>query len=1016
MKNKIKLWIIVLLLLIPIAFSIDGPSLSITEQATAYYNLDGSLSTSISKNGHVDVFVSNDQDVLHDIDVTLIKTNKTNLLSDIAYRSTASSPFNDSTRLFVSTSLGQSTKYSLDNSVSVPMVYFSAIDYYNHIGGVDISQDRINNFTFSFSFYGSQTLNGATLRINIKKDTFNLSDCMDIYAVSASSGSIASVDSDGDGDHDTISWSGSIYTTPTTIQFDAAIDPSKNFNQTQRINNPNPESGYSIGIAYDQNTIFSDVEVSNRYSRAPVRQGLEWFHTDNWHLRGFMMNPSYGLSYDLSNFDLYDKNNIVVKTQSIPNFTLVPNASFYADVYYNATKSDYFSPSFDWEVIWDNSPTTEQGHFNGYRKLPELKQMYVGLNKQISEVSASGSNRVSRVSDTIRHTGHPDLDVKSVNHVSYINPPWNIENGSIQIYYKNDAGQLTEITNQCAYSFKQPESPGFVLFSYDILGNLGHPLSVNEDIILRYNVYTNSSQYDIPYQFSGEAEMTTLSGTPSSAPIEAKIEYSEPTRPVYEYASFLNEFSTPWVDATSAANVHISEMILDPSYRGVGKIQISILIPKDSLLDYVEVDDAKIDTTYKGTVFKNDIEYDEYVVSLSETYHDGETIDLKYRANIPAGTHNLITIFRGLDIKNGLYISDQITETLVIKGILEFPLDIYSEYVQGPAYVNELVKWYQTVTISNYNSVEVNQQTLVEILPDTVQAYMLDPSAVCCSPKEQLEIITRAGKSYVKLPVSLSPSERHQFTLLLFTPPVNEINREIIPIESNEDYAIFLINSTLENSAMESYVDIRDLYDLELDKVIEVSDNIEYMGYGNQLLINTSFLSKQRKNVWIKYRESLPMMYINLNKQVYVCNDLINITTLFVAPEDQDLTHVEYEIIGPDYFPVNLYADAFLYTKVQANEVIQENINFPCDDLPSGKYEIFARYRKGFFTILSKQKEFSIVCRKDISKVFIYFLLIIIAAILFARIYEGVNDKVKQKYYRKIRKFIKYLKKKYDKF
>jgi len=1015
--EKKRMMYLILLLLIPLAHAFEGPTLSLTEEANAYYNLDGSLNASINMLGHVDVLVPNPYDVLHNVDVTLKNTLNTDLASTRAYRATAASPFNDATKLFLTTTQGTCTDYVIDDSLLSPMIYYSEFDYFNQAGGKDISQQKENNFTFSFSFYSSQFIDDVTLNIRTKTNNYNQSDSMNIYAASATSGDrLVRYDSDNDDEVDAIYWEGPLTSNPVTIEFKASITPDTHFNESERLDDPNALFSYPIVLSYDKDKLFSSVDIQSKFSRAPIRQGLEWFHTDTWYVRGFLHNPSHGLTYEVEDYSLYDKNNNLVLAHTLENDTLISNATVYSNVYPNASKSDYYSPSFEWQVLWNQSQDKKTAIFNGYRKFPELKEMYVTLTKDISEISKRGTTRVVNVKDTIRHIGHPDLEVKYITHISYINPPWFIDNTTFNIYYKDSNGTIIEVTDDCFIDYKQPESPGYVYFEYDILNKLGKTLKINEDMILTYNVYTNDSKFNVPYSFSAEAEMTTLSGTDSSAPYDRVIEYTPPREPTREYARFKTNFSTPWVDDSLDANIHISELIVDPNKQGVNLVEISVLIPKNSVLEFIKIFDKKLETRYVGNRTRNNIQYDEYLVNLDGTFYNGDAIDLKYKAKIPAGTHNLITIFRGQDIHNSVFISDTITEILNIKGIIEYPLDVKSDLHQGPAYVNDLVKWYQTVTVSNYNTVDVRQYVYVEIFSDTVQAYLLHPDAVCCTPGEKLEIVDRSGKKFAKLPIDIDRLKSENYVMLLYTPPVFELERTIIPIESYEDYAIFLINSSLENSALEDYVNIRDIYDLDYDKIIETSPNLQYWQYGNEVLINMSFLARQPKQVWIKYNASLPLMYINLNQREFDCNDLINITTMFVSPEDINLAHTEFEIIGPDYFPVNIYGDAYLYSGVSANQVVKENIYLKTNELPSGTYTIYSRFRKGFFTIINKEKTFEVNCKQQMSKIFIYFLLIVIISILSFRIYEGINYKIRKRWYRKIRKFTRYLMKKYDKF
>ncbi len=488
------------LLFLLIATAHASPVARIVEEADMVY-LDGAQ-TDLTSQGYVDVFVPSG-DILQYVRVNVSSTTNTNLVSKETWHAVAASPNDARTRLFVNTS-SKMTMYNVSAS-AIPSIELD-LDYANAAGGTDIVP---GTNTVRFSLYlNSSTSLSTNLLIQVRSSG---TDILNITAPLA----LAS-DSDSDGYNDQLSWSGTLTSTRTLVQFNATLIGDTNFNIS--LKQADIDDGYGILANHTQSTTFSGLSIASTFSRGPVRQGVDLELFDVWKARGFIRNTAQDVNYTINTWSLYEVDSMAEVSSGTLDQVITPNDLVYTDWYDTGSASKaYYASAFNWEVDWDTSEAL--GILSSQANLPTMYMTDLWTQKTVAIGENTAHTRTLTVEDIVRNTGHADVNLSSITITSVI--PASTIGGSRRTLTVSNAkvylvsNGTTELSVTPTITNPSSTTAGSVVTTVST-SDIGRPLAQNEDIKLTYTLTGSPAPVAYRFRFSGSAQVSTVSGTSHS--------------------------------------------------------------------------------------------------------------------------------------------------------------------------------------------------------------------------------------------------------------------------------------------------------------------------------------------------------------------------------------------------------------------------------------------------------------------------------------------------------------------
>ena len=958
----------------------------------------------------------NNQDVLQYLMLNLSGIQGTNLQSSWAYRGVAASPsLGDRTRLYLNTTSSQSNiSYEITNTELTPVIYLR-LDYSNDAGGHDVHSGGDNYFTFNLTINSTHNLNGAYLYLRFARNTLNLNDSIHLYGVSATSGSAQAQDSDGDGFFDRLYWTGSLTAgVNVRIDFSGRVTPGVNFNENFMY--VDLDQGTTSQATYsDVTKTFTGISFIDRFSRGPVREGVEMYTMENWLVRGFIKNMATGLDYRLHNWSLYEIGQSSPLIYSNINvYPFGPGKTNYTDWYDTGIPgvqedAGYYAIYWDWEVGWGSS--SYSGISQGEITLPVLREIDEWVDKSVViDYTTSGGTGLS-VQDLARHMGYSGLPVNSVSINSVIphQSSGRVANqwtpSGVRVYYINASGQ-TDITSYVSISSQgSATGDGFVNVNIpDVMAAIGRYLGQNEDIRLDYDVTGGSRATTQTYQFCQQSTLTTLSGTPvtksdcqdvvvpGAGGVPGPSEPSGPGGPSAPvapalYADIVREVGEGYFVADNLVSVVGSYDIVDTGTKGIKGIGAAIYVPENGRLDLSSlsfriysnslgrwsewVQGTEYIIADSGIVQVGGTNYREYIISkVSSGIFDeglslfnGDKIEIGYMTTVPVGTSFLITRVSGYNYYEDKYIFEDLYIPFRREGALQDLLVDEGDWQLEKLYVGAPAKWVKGIEVYNPNNVSVEQSISFDVFPDSLSVHLIQDSG---EGRESL-MLKEGGKTYVDVIVRIGPGETRAYALEAVTPPVIETRRSVDVLESSESEIVFMVNITLESFALENYTGTSLLFKSDAGKIEYVSEGRLLLNYTDYDSSTTEvFLGNMRpgwkRELTIVYREVPPILLTAMDAVMYGCSDYAKMTVFVIPSEMETGSYLEVEVMGPDPQRNTMNAQLIEMREIWPWEEIRVPVSVDISGFPDGRYFVSTRFKKDFQTILSDQSDFYVNC------------------------------------------------------
>ncbi len=1021
----------------------------LTERVDANYYLNGTPLDNITGYGYVEVYVDNRQDVLQYIRINLSSTYGTNMLSNQVYRNVAGSPnADDRTRMYINTAKGgDEIQYEINQSLI--KVLKMRVDHGNADGGKDLHANGSNVIGFNVTLSSDHAMGGVGFVFQAARNTYGSNDAMNIFSSYSPWGSHNILDWDGDGFYDRVIWSLNINPGINyTLQFFGNMTPDVNYDNDFMYTDPDNIDGFR-GSYSSQGSTMTGTSVVDRFSRGPVRQGVEMVNTTTWKVRGFITNIAYGLNYVVDSWRLYrigDPNPVAwdYMTQIIS-----PGETYTTD-FYDTSSGDlgiYYSSDFEWKLVWE-SPIEEQLS-TSVIDFPYLYAIDVWPDKMAGIVTNVIGSVVLRHNDTATHIGHGNVPAYNATIYSVVphqslggsTNPWSI--GNVSVYYTNNSGRY-ELTGPATITRVNPTQTqdGYVRADlYDISGMIGRPLGQNEEIMITYDLSGGSSAQTLTYSFVTYTTLFSLTGTPVTRSAQYNLTVpasgeapgpgeepaggapSVPEIPPEEYfAGIIKEDSSVRFITDDYVDINVTYSIIDSGTRGISDIKLAVYIPSDGYLEESELSLYVYSSEEYGWIeYRKGVDFDlirrgltvignnEYVEYLIEKRKGGgiygETLDLKegdrikigYKTKIPYGTSYILTRAFGYNYySNAIIFEDYYTP--VRRDVLLDRLDIKEgKWEVKKSVAGSPVIWRKEYVISNPNNVTVSQVMITGVFPDTLSGSLVEynDSEV---DRKRLEL-RKENSTYLNWIAQLCGLCRKTYEVEITTPPVLKVNENLDVLEINESTIIFELNTTVRNFALEDYKDVTVPFPVNRTKIIYMEDGLNYSVYEEGISVGIPEIdSNETFNIFFRYVERPPILVTSLNALEYQCAEEANVT-LFVIPSENHMdSYIEFEVIGPYPSLKTPYADYIKIGRIDRLTEVRIPITLDVRKMPSGKYMTYAKFREGFYTLLHDQKEFEVSCDEN---VFVSINWIIILAICTAIVGYLVLRVYRKKTYKK---------------
>lgn len=1013
-----------------------APQSYLTEEVQSSYFYNGTLSGPVSRIGYVEADVGSTQDVLQYLRLSLTSTSGTNLISDAAYRNAAASPNlpNDRTRIFVNTTNSTGDlSYQITDTSLTPVIGMR-LDFSNQIGGRDIVPGR-NTFSFNVTLNASEALQGASMVMQARRNALGLNDSINFSSASAAGGFIQIFDTDLDGFNDRVSWSGNLPPGDFNISFTGNIIPGVNFDENLMYMNLDEGLTYCIYVEYNT---FTGITFSNRFSRGPIREGIDMVQLGTWVARGFIKNIAADTTYILNGWELYEIGNPTPVLNSTQQSSISPGDTRYTDWYDSglADKPAYFSGSFNWEIVWGTS--TYRGISTSTMDMPVLYEMDSWSDGTAVLLSNSGSGKSVMVNITTRHLGYSGISVNGFRANSTL-PRFASGGGgaatwipsTIRVYYSNGSGTYDITSFAIIQTQDSQPGDGFVYAEVnDISSALGHYMGQNDDIILSYVASTSPSSMNHIYNFTTNTTVVTLSGTPVTKTAGASLTTPGVVLPVEPggggggggpppaaYAAIVKESADAYFVTASIVRVIVTAGVIDNGDKGIKDVKVLAYVPKDASLDTSSAvlrlyrnstrawEELALDKDFividRGPTTIGKEEYREYLIkkvtpsgSLFEQTIDmrnGDKIEVNYKVDIPFGTSYLLTRVFGYNYyQDKLIFEDAYTPVRRELSQLEKLQVEEGEWLQGEALVDRPVKWTKFFRIYNPNNVSVEEVMATKVFQDSLDVGLAEAGRT-----ERTKLQLRGGnETLVNWYARLAGRERKTYMIEADTPPVLETKREITVLESNRTSIRIIANITMENFARERYTNVTFVFPVKKEKIIMISDPavgiVEFQD--GVKLITPAFRGLEVRSLSIMYVETPPMLATTLNAIKFSCSDSAKVTIIVVPSEAELDSYVEMEVVGPEPNLITSHVEIVDLKGAKPYEEIRIPIRLSLSSFPSGKYFVYTKFNRNFVTILSDKKEFSVDCAgrdlKSISWMLVLAASFLVVGFLAIRVYR----------------------------
>ncbi len=1041
MKRCVGLFVFIFLFSAIVPSALSAPVSYITERSEAEYFPNGTLRGNASDYGYVEVYVGNTRDVLQQVEMILSSTDHTNILSNTGRKNVAASPGTaQRTRIYLNTTDNErAIEYEInDSSVISRIALRSSIR--NLDGGSDLHANDTNSMEFTIYANSTRQMSDVDIILQLALNTYETNDAMEIYGESATSGTTNLMDTDSDTMPDRLEWNldmgpGVEY----ELTFYGNVTPDENFDWNFMYLDFDGLNGLRASHVHD--TTMTGMSFSDRFSRGPVRQGVEIINSTTWATRGSLENTASGLDYIVHGWDLYELGDPNPVLSSSADQTIAPGENIKTEWYdTGSTELDaYFSTAFKWEVVWGGSIYMQYSD-SRVDFLPFYAIDLWGDKTITMESNSEGSGSVLRVSDTARHIGHSSLPAKTVNLTSSIpylssdgtTSSWDVSN--VTVTYVNGSGNY-DITSGSQMETRNSDgsTEGYVKVSADMFTVLGHGLEQNEDVVVSYDLRRESEYNTRTYDFDTGFTLTTESGTPVTRTVSGNFTVpgigvppaqptpgGEPAGPgvVYEeyYADIVKESSSVKFIADDYVDVNVTSVVMDSGTKGIKDVKMAVYIPEGGDLEESEfrlhiyqksenswtelVRNEDFTLKYGGLRSIGEIKYREYLVEKKEEglyregflLKDGDRIKADYKATIPHGVNYILTRTFGYNYyKDSIMFEDSYTPVRREINIVGMKVS-ETEWKPSMVVSGEPVKWTKEFSVYNPNNVSVSEVMFTELFPDTMTADIVEyrDSEVDRSTLQ----LRMENMTYVKWVAKADGLSTERYSLEITTPPVIKTNETISVIETGEALVVFRVNTSLKNFALEDYQNVSFFIPLNGSKMLSISNGLEQREEDEGIYVTIpSIPSGESANFSYTYRETPPVMVTSMNALGYSCHDSANITIYVIPSEDFHNSYLEFEVIGPSPKMKTKYADMFRIGEAEEFEEVRIPVTLDVFSMPSGKYFTYSKFREGFATLLTDRKEFTVKC-DDIQEISLNWVIILaICAVIVAYVILRIQRK-----------------------
>ncbi|MBR9679147.1 MAG: hypothetical protein GON13_02680 [Nanoarchaeota archaeon] len=948
----VRMVLIFVLLVTPV---FANPQAILVENLTLNQYYNNSIINSTSK-GYVQV-ITPSNDVLQYIRINLSSITSTNLESVTAYRATAASPnIGDRTFLFLNTSASsQDLSYTFNVSQSSNLI----IDWVNLDSGGHELVKGSNTLNFTIRINASVNNTPANFSIIFFKNVLGINDSANLS--NASSGVI--IDSDSDGFNDLITWSGIAGTEPFIVYFTVRIIEGINWD------------GYSTHqlvdyafSSFDNPNTFTNISVSDLFSRGPIREGVEMIISPEVRVRGFIKNVADELVYNISQWSIYEVNNSTPKQEEIINVFLSPSQDYFTE-WLGADKSIYYSSSFDWKSIWNSTIYENNLITNTYFPFLDL------VNSEVYKLVQIATNEVNReliITDKVQNLGTSNTNFTTITskipyYSEYGYITWYVD--SVNVYYYN--GSLIPITASISTFYNK------VVVSSDKI------LFPNDMIIVSYQLSSKAANEKQQFSFSVDSLIRTLSGTvfEKNTSKIVTIPSSEDTiiggggggDGIISERLSRTGFEVITNDASAFNNFgNITSGVIanDNTGEGISNVKAYLYLYNDSVLNESSVKaffyDSSIDTWIQDDVIIASQGDGVYLIEREWgdwLMYDSDLLNINYLTFLRGkGVHTFGTEFFGYSPSTGKIISEEITSYLVsiietgsAKPIITQPLIVAkSGFIQGNCLVGEPVEWYNNITVYNPNNFEISQPFTIKIFSDALSSTV---------EGEITRLIADSSSLSVSWVDSIKSQEYKTFLLTVYTPPIIETLYSTSFTTYNSTAIRLFTSSTLENTALEDYENVSYNMKTSFAQIFEVSSDdgvLEFEKENNVLLINIPLIGAlTSKPVKISSLEYPPKITITTDKKFLNPNDFLKINVSAITKTDMAYAMLELDVVGPmNSFSV-VYADVKEFTKINAFDEISFFRELLLE-LPSGEYLVLGSLKKDYLTLASETYYFTI--------------------------------------------------------
>jgi len=1061
-KAWIPIGLSIFIFLLPTALA--APTSYISETVQADFFPDGSLNGNITRIGTIEVSVGNTQDVMQFIMLNLSANNGTNIQTLLARKNVASSPTttDDRTQMFLNTTNDpEDVSYQITN-VSITPVINMRLDYSNLGTGHDLNGSSIFFFDVTLNLNHTEPLNDSYVFFQAATNTLGINDSMNLTSISTTTGDANISDSDSDGFFDMIEWTGDLVPgVDVTISFRGSIIPDINYNETLLY--VNTDYGSLMSTKTDETETFTGITFIDRFSRGPIRQGIEMVNRGGWLVRGLLRNVATGLDYVVSGWRLF---RLTDETSFIPlinqtNTTIIyPTNVTYTDFYNsgNVTKH-FYAAEFDWEVIWASTDVSSYVESNVV--IPRLYQIEAWAGKTVNILDNTNTLRLLEVEDTLTHIGHINLVGNSIAinssfyHLSAsgVHSDWTISD--VHVYFDNGTRYEIPAGN---YNTTQvdaiPGADGYVYIYIEDLSTLGYRMRQNDDAILTYRLTGTPYSDILNYTQNTISTLWTVSGTPitRSATAETVIpgaqDAPEPEppppggpggpggpsipAPPTLFADIIKVYDELYFVESDTVNITVTDEILDTGDKGVRDINMFIFIPSGGSLDptrtNIRIFDASADAWIiwekgvdftlenRGSTYIGDTEYTEFYIKriVNDPLDTGfilyneDKIDINYVTQIPFGTSYLLTRVSGTSYYEDRLIFEDVYLPVRRESELE-PLDVTEgEWIQLEAVMNQPVMWRKQFDIFNPNEVAVEHIMESIVFDDVLNVYLKQ----IAEDPVQLHI-SKKGDVIAEWSVRLDGGERGRYFIEASTPPVIETTRETDILYFNETTATFAVNATITNFALENYTNISYIFNIETRSIKSINDyfsNLLHEHENGTEIIIPFMEAGESLNLSMIYVQIPPILVTFLDKESYFRNESALFTILVIPSQKEYKPYLEVEIRGPDSDTQTVFADIIETGILEGENEIEFIRLLDLSQLPSGRYSVSTKYNMDFNNILRDKQEFEILEPNIFVTIVPYIIFVIIAIILVVYVlFTRYKRESYEKEMKKIRKDIERL-------